>query len=253
MKAEDWEFEGVSTESAPGTFRELGVVSESPVRRRHLDELKPLEGNPRSKRDEAFAALVESLKDFGVEQEATCAWQPIVVNVHPDFRDRIIGGHQRWEATRAAGFEHIWTREVSLDSDQMRELAVRLNVAAGEWDWSLLAEQFSGQQLLIFGFNDLEFPQRLADDDVELEIGGTVGEEAAKRGGSTTRNAIPVASTRQYQLFLVGEEYQELLGMIRKLREFFQTDNTTQAVMKALRDYCDTVLPEENADEASIP
>lgn len=244
---DDWNYEfavnesGVSSDSGP---TQLGSPA-NPIRRRQLDELKPLEGNPRSKRDEAFAGLVESLRDFGVEEDATCAWQPIVVNIHPDFRDRIIGGHQRWEATRVAGYEYIWTREVTLDAEQMTELAVRLNVAAGEWDWSLLAEQFSGQQLLMFGFDDLEFPQRLADDDVELEVGGKVGEESERRGATGSKTSPPVATTRQFQLFLAGEEYQELLGMIRRLRSYFESDNPTQAVMKALREYCSVLPPGE--------
>lgn len=141
--------------------------------KRRLDELHPLPSNPRRRRDAGFRALVDSIStpEFGVEDGAPCSLQPVVVNVHPEHTGTIIGGHRRWEAAVEAGFSEVWTRETSLDAEQMAELAVRFNVAAGEWNWDLLMP-YGGQRLVGYGFEDLELPVLPPAEGVELRLEG---------------------------------------------------------------------------------
>jgi len=186
-----------------------------PLVKRRLDELRPLEGNPRVRKDEAFRALVVSIStpEFGVEDGAPCSLQPVVVNKHPDALDVILGGHRRVEAAALAcacghmhlgteilyadgvwaldlpggacvdpacecqghrpAFAEIWTREAQLDREQMTELAVRLNVSAGEWDWDLLLES-GPERLGAWGFSAVELPPQLPEGggfDLTVEPG----------------------------------------------------------------------------------
>ncbi len=174
-----------------------------PLVKRRLVDLHPLEGNPRTRKDEAFRALVESISTpaFGVEDGAPCALQPLVVNKHPDAPDTVVGGHRRLEAALEAGFTEIWTREAHLDVEQMAELAVRLNVSAGDWDWELLIEHGT-EKLGEWGFTDLELPPALPEGGYDVTVApppvDAVAQLAQLRealGAETIEQALEVAAT----------------------------------------------------------
>ncbi len=119
-------------------------------------DLRPMDGNPRAPIEEAMAGLRDSLETYGMHDGAPCAVQPIVVNRHPGAAGQIISGHRRWEAVTELGYSHVWAIPVSLPEEEAKELAVRLNVPAGDWDWELLLPH--AQDLPGWGFTSLELP-----------------------------------------------------------------------------------------------
>jgi len=78
--------------------------------------------------------------------------EPIVVNTYTDRENVIVGGHQRLRIARELGMKKVPCVEVSLTIEAERELNVRLNKNAGQWDWDKLANEFDMVELIDWGF-----------------------------------------------------------------------------------------------------
>lgn len=114
-----------------------------------ISELIPAEYNPRRLTDKEWRDLRESLRQFGVTQ-------PAVVNTAPGRERVIIGGHQRIKAWASLGRAEFPCFEVSLDLAREKELNIRLNKAGGSFDMDKLANLFSTDDLIAWGFEDFE-------------------------------------------------------------------------------------------------
>lgn len=129
---------------------------------RNPKDLIEADYNPRKISDKDFKQLKKSLKNFD------CV-EPIIVNKHPERMDIIVGGHQRLKAMKSLKFKSVPTIEVSLDLEAEKELNVRLNKNTGEFDYNLLEEHFSTDDLIDWGFHEDEFETSLdegeSDDD----------------------------------------------------------------------------------------
>ena len=105
----------------------------------NISEVKPNPNNPRIIKDDKFAKLVQSIKDFPKMLEI----RPIVVN-----SDMIVlGGNMRLKACKEAGLKkvHIIKAE-DLTEEQQREFIIKDNVSGGEWDWEQLANEWDVEQ-----------------------------------------------------------------------------------------------------------
>ncbi len=97
----------------------------------NINKIKLNPNNPRLIKDDKFAKLVQSIKDFPEMLEI----RPIVVN-----DDMIIlGGNMRFKACKEAGLTEIPIIKASgLSTEKQREFLIKDNVSGGEWDWQLL-------------------------------------------------------------------------------------------------------------------
>jgi len=116
---------------------------------RNIADLIRAEYNPRELTDDQEKQLSDSLRRFGVVD-------PVIVNVHEDRKDIIIGGHQRSKVWQKLGNETIPTVELSLTLDQEKELNVRLNKNTGQFDMEMLKDHFETDDLIDWGFTDVE-------------------------------------------------------------------------------------------------
>ena len=89
-----------------------------------------------------------SLDKFGVIDK------PIIT---PD--GMVIGGHQRLRALEDLGYQSIecWVPDSDLTDKEIEELNIRLNKNGGEFDFEILANQFETEDLIKWGFSELEF------------------------------------------------------------------------------------------------
>lgn len=133
---------------------------------RKISELIDAEYNPRRLSKDQYKNIKDSLTRFGMVD-------PIIVNVHPDRKNIIIGGHMRAKVWGDMGNDTIDAVEISLTPDKERELNIRLNKNAGEWDWDILANQFDDADLIEWGFTEEE----LTGNFSALPLGETEGDE----------------------------------------------------------------------------
>lgn len=133
---------------------------------RKLAGLKRLEGNPRTVKDKAFRDLCESLRKNRRFFEA----RPLILS------DRtgdlvIIAGNMKADAAKAIGLDEVPTELISgLTEEQEREIVVRDNAHAGEWDFDVLAEGWGDLPLAEWG---VPIPARAKPADVvvkEVEV-----------------------------------------------------------------------------------
>jgi ParB-like chromosome segregation protein Spo0J len=117
----------------------------------NIKDLKLNPNNPRLIKDDKFAKLVQSIKDFPEMLNI----RPIVVN-----DDMIIlGGNMRFKACKEAGIKEVpIIKLVGLSEDKQREFLIKDNVSGGEWDWNMLANEWDEKELQEWG---LDLPKEL--------------------------------------------------------------------------------------------
>jgi hypothetical protein len=115
-----------------------------------ISEIKLNPNNPRLIKDDKFAKLVKSVKDF----PEMLTIRPIVVN-----SDMIIlGGNMRYKACKEAGLKEIPVIIAEgLTEQQQKEFLIKDNVAGGEWDWDMLANEWEVEQLDEWGLDVIGF------------------------------------------------------------------------------------------------
>jgi len=133
-----------------------------------VNKIKVNPNNPRLIKDDKFAKLVQSIKDFPEMLEI----RPIVVN-----DDMIIlGGNMRYKACKEAGLKEIPIIKASnLSEEKQREFLIKDNVSGGEWDWDMLANEWDVDQLTEWGLDVWQAPievdySLLDDEDLSDEL-----------------------------------------------------------------------------------
>ena len=130
----------------------------------NISEVKPNPNNPRIIKDDKFAKLVQSIKDFPKMLEI----RPIVVN-----SDMIVlGGNMRLKACKEAGLKkvHIIKAE-DLTEEQQKEFTIKDNVSGGEWNWEQLANEWNSEDLDKWGLDVPTFDsQDYSDKNQEVDV-----------------------------------------------------------------------------------
>jgi ParB-like chromosome segregation protein Spo0J len=125
-----------------------------------ISDIKPNDDNPRSIRDDNFAKLVQSIKDFPEMAEV----REIVLN-----KDHLIlGGNMRFKAMVAAGWTEAPVKIVDWPEAKQKEFIIKDNVSGGDWDWDLLANEWDALPLEDWGLTlpVTDMPS-MFDDDVD--------------------------------------------------------------------------------------
>ena len=123
--------------------------------------------NPRIIKDDKFKKLVASIQEFPKMLEI----RPIVVN-----DDMIVlGGNMRLKACIHAGLKEVPIIKVSdLTEQEQKQFIIKDNVSGGEWDWSMLANEWDAEELDAWGLDVPDFGKELEaeEDDFDAPEGG---------------------------------------------------------------------------------
>jgi len=110
-----------------------------------ISEVKLNPNNPRLIKDDKFAKLVQSIKDF-----------PEMLNIRPVVVNQdmvVLGGNMRLKACIDAGMGEIPVIVTDLSEEQQREFLIKDNVSGGEWDWDILADNWDDVKLNEWGLD----------------------------------------------------------------------------------------------------
>jgi hypothetical protein len=133
-----------------------------------ISEVKSNPNNPRQIKDDKFAKLVQSIKDFPEMLDI----RPIVVNADMV----VLGGNMRFKACKEAGLKEVpIIIAENLTDEQQKEFIIKDNVSGGEWDWDMLANEWEVEQLDAWGLDipiNLEVELEAEEDDFEVPEGG---------------------------------------------------------------------------------
>lgn len=115
-----------------------------------LEELTPTNNNPRQISKKDFETLKKSLRDFPEMKD--------IRRVVVDENMTILGGHQRVKALEAIGEKTAPVLQViGLTEAQKREFIIKDNIANGDWDTDVLANEWDGLPLEDWGITNLCF------------------------------------------------------------------------------------------------
>ena len=138
---------------------------------KNITDIKPNPKNPRVIKDDKFAKLVQSLKDFPEMLEK----RPLVCFTDTDCKLVVLGGNMRLKAAKEIGLKKLpvvladdWTEE------QKSQFLIKDNVGFGEWNWEELQADWDVQQLCDWGLDVPKWAEGLdvnsmTDEDVDLE------------------------------------------------------------------------------------
>jgi ParB-like chromosome segregation protein Spo0J len=128
-----------------------------------ISDVKSNPNNPRLIKDDKFAKLVQSLKDFPEMANV----RPIVVN--QDFV--VLGGNMRLKAMKEAGWKQVPVQVVDWSEDQQKEFIIKDNVGFGEWEWDVLANEWEADDLDKWGLDVPGFDEQdYSDKNKELNV-----------------------------------------------------------------------------------
>jgi ParB-like chromosome segregation protein Spo0J len=128
-----------------------------------ISDVKSNPNNPRLIKDDKFAKLVQSLKDFPEMANV----RPIVVN--QDFV--VLGGNMRLKAMKEAGWKEVPVQVVDWSEDQQKEFIIKDNVGFGEWEWDVLANEWEADDLDKWGLDVPGFDEQdYSDKNKELNV-----------------------------------------------------------------------------------
>ena len=169
------------------------------VKQVKIKELQTNEKNPRVIKDDKFKKLVKSIKEFPKMLEL----RPVIVNDEMT----ILGGNMRYRACIEAGLKEIPVVIANeLTEEEQKEFIVKDNVGFGEWDWSILANEWDNQELKEWGL-DVWQPEEEADysvlDDLDLD------EEL---------DELRENNKRFIQIAVDANEYEEISELVKKAR-----------------------------------
>ena len=125
------------------------------MERVNIKKVLPNPDNPRFIKDYKFEKLVKSIKEFPQMLDL----RPIVVN-----QDMIVlGGNMRLKACEEAGLTEVPIIFAdNLTPEQEKEFIIKDNSSFGEWDWDLLANEWTTDNLQDWGIDvptfDIEEP-----------------------------------------------------------------------------------------------
>jgi DNA modification methylase len=130
-----------------------------------ISEVKMNPNNPRLIKDDKFAKLVRSIKEFPKMLEI----RPIVVN-----SDMVVlGGNMRLKACKEAGLKEVPIIFADdLTEEEQKQFIIKDNVGFGEWDWEQLANEWDAEKLEEWGLDipDFEVKEELAAEEDDYEI-----------------------------------------------------------------------------------
>jgi hypothetical protein len=119
--------------------------------------------NPRLIKDEKFAKLVKSIKEFPKMMEL----RPIIVNAD----NVILGGNMRFKALKELKYTTIpneWIKRADeLNEEETRRFIIADNVGFGEHDWDVLANEWDVSELEEWGLDGFPF-ENVADEPKDL-------------------------------------------------------------------------------------
>ncbi len=111
-----------------------------------ISDVKANPNNPRIIKDDKFAKLVQSIKDFPQMLEI----RPIVVNADMV----VLGGNMRLRACKEAGLKEVpIILADNLTEEQQKEFIIKDNVSFGQWNFDTIANEWDDENLDKWGFD----------------------------------------------------------------------------------------------------
>jgi hypothetical protein len=129
-------------------------------------QIKGLPKNPRLIKDTKYQKLKKSIED---NPEMLGARELLVYPMGDKYV--IIGGNMRYTACKELGYTELPCKILPAEytAEQLRAITIKDNVAFGENDWDILANEWDAEELADWGMEIHDFSAGAAYDDMEMD------------------------------------------------------------------------------------
>ena len=168
-----------------------------------LSDIKSNPNNPRLIKDEKFKKLVNSIKEFPKMMDL----RPIII----DNDSMILGGNMRLKALLELKYSEVpneWIKKAKdLTEEETRRFVIADNVAFGEHDWDILANEWDSEELIEWGLDVWKAPV-----DVDYSI---LNDEDVSQQLSDMTNGVKKAIQIEFE----AEHYEDAYALVKFWRE----------------------------------
>ena len=183
-----------------------------------LYKIKGNPNNPRIVKNEKFKKLVESIRGFPEMFEK----RPIVV----DENLMVLGGNMRLKACQELGIKDIWVDIATSWTDkQKNEFVIKDNNHSGEWDWDILANNWSTLELQDWGLDVWKGAEEREVFDIE---------------DVENNENKPKASDDNYSVFemiMLHEDKIFLLNVLNNIKKELDLKTTADALLHLAKNH----------------
>ncbi len=175
------------------------VIQVVPIEQVHLNK-----ANPRLIKDNRFEQLVQSLIDF----PQMLHLRPIVV----DEAGIALGGNMRLHAAMRLGYKEVPIIVAQgLTEAQKKEFVIKDNASFGEWDWEMLANEWSEMPIGAWG---LDLPKDWMEEPDDASSGGSGSGDSPdgkEESGYKSQPTMTITFSTAEQLQQAEADVQELI------------------------------------------
>ena len=170
----------------------------------NVGQIECLPPNPRLIKDEKFEALKKSLTD----DPEMLDLRELIVYPNPDEEGTyvVIGGNMRYNAAKELGLSELPCKILpeSTPVEKMRSFIIKDNIAYGEWDMDLLADDWDTEELADWG---LDFP--IIENEISPD---EFGDDFSLPSGEK-------APYQQMTFTFAKEQADRILGAIEEIKQ----------------------------------
>lgn len=174
-----------------------------------IKQVKPNPRNPRVIKDEQFDKLCKSITEFPEMLQK----RPLVCFTDIDGKYVVLGGNQRLKASQFVGLKELpiilcddWTEE------QKHQFIIKDNVGFGEWDWGVLSEDWSIDQLSDWGLESIDVETKVDYSILDSNDNDDVSSQLEQMKGEVHKSIL---------IMFQSEHYEEAVEVI----EFWKSKN----------------------------
>lgn len=195
----------------------LGIIWHT--EKRKLGELLPASYNPRHLTSKQYEDLKSSLQRFSLVE---------IPAINTD--NILLAGHMRTKVMADVyGTDHeieVRVPNRTLTEDECKEYNIRSNKNTGEWDFDLLANNFSVEDLMEYGFQEFEL-------GFMREMEPVMDQDDLTK----TLDSYLDGNIKQIVLFFTAEDYRTIIDKLSEIMTKENIPDHTAVFMKMLEHY----------------
>ena len=185
-----------------------------------MEDLVPLESNPRVISDEEFARLKERIEKRGFHD---------VVKIDTD--NVVLSGNMRKRALTELGIPevNVLVPNRPLTEEERRAVIIESNRSDGRWDYHILGLEYDNNELLGLGFSRGELG--LTNDEQNIGL-----EKDTNRLAHSAESYLD-GNIRQIVLYFKPEEFNETIKKLDKVMQEKSLESHTEVFLHLLDFY----------------
>lgn len=183
-----------------------------------IDFIQENPNNPRTINNDKMRKLVKSIREFPEMLEI----RPVVI----DKNNIVIGGNQRYKAALAAGLTEIPViKAEQLTEEQRKQFIIKDNSSMGEWDWDMVLDTWSEDELKDWGIDLPDFTDNLTNNETY-------------EGLDALSKLDKFMSAEVKRMFLVydAETFGEVIRWFNKMQDKYNVEDNNQVILKLMED-----------------